>query len=289
MKITNILDLPQPFVDAVSSEYTIKPKRYSVTTILKDNREILLSRRHSDEITSDVSDMVWAIFGTAVHKVLETANEQEHLKKEFYMTIPVIDEYELSGICDVYDTRNGEVIDYKVISTFKCLKGEFDDFRKQGIAYCYMLRKLGFKADKATFYMILRDWQGSKAKFDINYPQHQIQKKSFEFTEDDFVEFEAWLQEKFKTLIEDEKLSDYEIPVCCEESRWHTDDIYAVMKKGRKTALKLCKTQEEAENYKAEKGGDFIEFRQGTDRKCAEYCLCAPFCEYYKKNIRSEL
>ena len=289
MKITNIYNLPQPFVDAVTREYQITPKRYSVTTILKDNREILLSRRHRDEIQQDVSDMIWAIFGSAVHKVLETAGEQKELLKEFFMSAEIIDGYTLSGICDVFDTENGEVIDYKVVSTFKCLKGDFDDFRKQGLMYCYLLRRRAFFADKATFYMILRDWQGSKARYDLNYPQHQIQKVTFEFTDKDFEECEKWLIEKFESLKRDEELLDDEITVCSPESRWQTQTVYAVMKKGRKSALKLCDTQDEAEKYKAEKGGDFIEVRQGTDRKCAEYCGCAAFCEYYKNNYNKEV
>ena len=283
MKITNIYDLPQPFVDAATREYTPTPKRYSVTTVLKDNREILLSRRHGDEIEQDVSDMIWAIFGSAVHKVLETANEQAELLKEFFMQTEIIDGYYLSGVCDVYDSTNGEVIDYKVVSTFKCLKGDFTDFRKQGLLYCYMLRKGGFKADKATFYMILRDWQKSKARFDGGYPQHQVQKVSFEFTENDFDECGKWLIEKFESLKRDEQLEDDEIAVCTPESRWQTQTVYAVMKHGRKSALKLCETAAEAEEYKASKGGDYIQKRTGTDRKCAEYCSCAPFCEYYQK------
>lgn len=288
MKITNVNNLPQPFVDAVSKEYQITPKRYSVTTILKDNREILLSRRHRDEIQQDVSDMIWAIFGSAVHKVLETANEQDDLLKEFFMSTEIIDGYTLSGICDVYDKANAEVIDYKVVSAFKCLKGDYADFRKQGLAYCYLLRRNGFEAVKSTFYMILRDWQGSKAKYDINYPQHQIQKVTFEFTDKDFEECEKWLIEKFESLKRDEELLDEEIPVCSPESRWQSPTVYAVMKKGRKSALKLCETQEEAEKYKAEKGGDYIETRQGTDRKCAEYCSCAAFCEYYNLTYGKE-
>lgn len=283
MKITNIYNLPQPFVDAVSKEYQVTPKRYSVTTILKDNREILLSRRHRDEIEQDVSDMIWAIFGSAVHKVLETANEHDELFKEFFMTAEIINGYYLSGICDVYDKKASEVIDYKVVSAFKCLKGDFADFRKQGLLYCYLLRRNGLEAAKATFYMILRDWQGSKARYDASYPQHQVQKVTFEFTDKDFAECEKWVIEKFKSLEHDEALLDDEVPVCSPESRWKTQTVYAVMKKGRKTALKLCDTEAEAEKYKADKGGDYIDVRNGTDRKCAEYCSCAAFCEYYQK------
>ena len=79
MKITNNMKLPQPFVDAVNSDYQYRDKRYSVTTLLKPTREIMLMRRHNEEISQDVSDMIWSIFGTAVHSVLENSTEGKHL------------------------------------------------------------------------------------------------------------------------------------------------------------------------------------------------------------------
>lgn len=63
MKLTNELNLPQPFVDAATSDYQYTDKRYSVTSVLKGTREAILQRRHSEEIETDVSEMVWAIFG----------------------------------------------------------------------------------------------------------------------------------------------------------------------------------------------------------------------------------
>ena len=82
MKITNILNLPQPFVDAVTNEYTHKDKQYSVTSLLKGTTQSVLERRHADEISQDVSDMIWLIFGTAVHSVLENAKETDSQLKE---------------------------------------------------------------------------------------------------------------------------------------------------------------------------------------------------------------
>ena len=82
MKITNKSKLPQPFVDAVSGDYKYREKRYSVTTMLKPVREIMLMRRHGDNIEQDVSDMIWAIFGTACHSILENSTERKHLLKE---------------------------------------------------------------------------------------------------------------------------------------------------------------------------------------------------------------
>ena len=299
MKITNKQGLPQPFVDAVSREYTYKPKRYSVTTLLNSEREIMLKRRHNDKITADVSDMIWAIFGSAVHSILETSNKADFLLTEQALALPVTlsdgDEYTLSGICDLFDTKKGEVIDYKVTSTFKVLKGDFEDYRMQGLIYAYMISKTVFhsefddviyKPNKATFYMVLRDWQKSKAKFDKSYPQSQIQKVTFKFTNKDFEWVEQWIKDKFDAIKKAEQLPDEELPLCSNEDRWKNEDVYAVMKKGRKAALRLLNTEQEARDYMFKNGGDYIEFRKGEDKKCKEYCSCCEFCPYWIKNYK---
>ena len=46
MKITNIYNLPQPLVDAVTKEYQYKPKQYSVTALLKGSCQAVLERRY---------------------------------------------------------------------------------------------------------------------------------------------------------------------------------------------------------------------------------------------------
>lgn len=330
MKITNKLGLPDPFVQAVSKEYQYKDKRYSVTTLLSSEREIMLRRRHNDEIEEDVSNMIWAIFGTAVHSVLENSNKADNLLTEQYLTLPITlndgDIYTLSGLCDLYDTLQGEVIDYKVTSTFKALKGDYEDYRMQGLIYAYMISKIKFykyksckdvvdgidryryvtdldkvrediylkyeevnlKPKKATFYMILRDWQKSKAKFDKSYPQSQVQKVTFRFTKKDFEWVEQWIKDKFEAIKVAEQLSDEELPLCSDEDRWRNPDVYAVMKKGRKSALRLLNTEQEANDYKAKYGGDYIEVRKSEDRKCKEYCSCCEYCSYYKENYSNE-
>lgn len=54
--ITNKFNLPRPFVDAVTSDYQYKPKRYSVTDVLGGTCEAVLKRRHHNEQDEDVSD-----------------------------------------------------------------------------------------------------------------------------------------------------------------------------------------------------------------------------------------
>ena len=286
MKITNNLKLPQPFVDAVNSDYKYKEKRYSVTTLLKPTREIILQRRHNDEIEQDVSDMIWSIFGTAVHSVLENSTEGKHLLSEKALEIQVGD-YTLSGRSDLYNTRNFTVIDYKVTSVWKYILKDFEDYRLQGLMYVYMLKKLGYKAKKAEFVLILKDWQKSKAKFDKTYPQLSVQKVQFTFNDSDFEFIEKFINDKFEDIKKAEQLADDELPECSAKDRWNSGDKYAVMRNGRKTALRVLDSLEEAEQYKTENGGDYIETRKGEDKKCQEYCLCCEFCKHYKECVKN--
>jgi len=70
--------------------------------------------------------------------------------------------------------------------------------------------------------------------------------------------------------------------LCTAEERYNSGPRYAVMKKGRKTALRVLDTREAAEEWMATGGGDFIEERPGEDKKCLEYCAAAAFCSYYQ-------
>lgn len=100
MKITNALSLPAPFVSlAEGDEYQTAPNEYRVTSLLKGTREAILERRHGAEITRDVSDMVWLLFGTAVHGILEQHQESETQFKEERLKAP-FEEYVLSGKSD---------------------------------------------------------------------------------------------------------------------------------------------------------------------------------------------
>lgn len=287
MPITNELNLPQPFVDAVTRDYTYKPKRYSVTSLLKGTREAILQRRHNDEVTTDVADMVWLIFGTAVHSVLENAQETETQLKENRIEVDMHNGYTLSGIFDLYDDATGVVTDYKTASVWKCIYDEWDDYRQQLLIYCWMLREMGFDAHTGEIVAILKDHSKSKAKFDKSYPQHPVFVKRFEFTANDFDMIGSWLEAKFDGIEMAEKLPDDLLPLCTPSERWAKPGKYAVYKNANKKATKLCDTAEEAQAYidaQDAKAKWRVEYRPGTDGKCSEYCSVCEFCDYWRVN-----
>jgi hypothetical protein len=85
---------------------------------------------------------------------------------------------------------------------------------------------------------------------------------------------------------------DDEIAECSPEQRWATPTKWAVMKEGRKTAVKVCDTEEEVQTFikelEKEKDKHFVEERKGQDKKCSDYCACCEFCSYYKETHKSE-
>ena len=286
MIITNNLKLPAPFVNMAQKDYIYEPNEYRVTSLLKGVRETILERRHDAEIERDVSDMVWMLFGTAVHGVLEKHEEGGNELKEQRIKIPFGD-YVLSGQFDLYNDTTKTVTDYKTASVWKIIFGDFEDWRRQLLIYCYMLRKIGFDAQGGEIVAFLKDHSKRDAKIKPDYPQFPVKKVSFAFSDDDFIECEQWLSDRFALIARAEKLPDDELPLCTPEERFNSGDKYAVMKKGRKTALRVMDSLEEAERWKSEHGGDEIQKRPGEDKKCLDYCSASQFCSYYKEVVQN--
>ena len=116
MKVTNKLGLPQAFVDAVSVERHNQKGCYSATTILHGTCETILTERHYDELEVDASESIWAVFGTAVHSVMESQNTST-LKEQFYF-VDVLNS-KVTGRVDSYDQNTKTIHDFKTASVGK--------------------------------------------------------------------------------------------------------------------------------------------------------------------------
>ena len=283
MRITNKLGLPQPFVDACySGDRRFDDRTYSVTELLKGTTEILLSRRHDAEIEDDVADRVWAIFGSAVHSILEKGSETDTQIKE-NRVYETFGGYRITGQFDLYDDATGTVTDYKTASVWKVIYDEWDDYRRQLLAYCWILRQYGFDARNGQIVALLKDHSKTKAKREAGYPPYPVHVKRFTFTDGDFEEFSGWLRAKFADIEEKRHMPDGELPACLPEERWHKPGKYAVMKKGRKSAVKLYDERAKADIHALEIGG-YVEHRPGRDGKCEDYCSCCAFCKHWREN-----
>jgi len=281
MRITNKLNLPTPLVSMAMENYQVQPNEYRVTSLLKGIRETILERRHGDEIEQDVSDMIWLLFGTAVHNVLEHHIEGDRELKEERIKAE-IEGYILSGKFDLYNDETETVSDYKTCSVWKVIYGDYTDWRRQLLIYCYILRSIGFHASNGEIVALMKDYSKRDAKLKDNYPQFPVQKIEFHFTDEDFSGIEVWLSDTFNEIRRCENLPDDKLPICTSEERYNSGDKYAVMKNGRKTALRVLDTEEEAKACMEFMKGDYIETRCGEDKKCNEYCNVNKYCSYYQ-------
>ena len=283
MILTNHLNLPEQIVNAVRKDDYNNNGTYSATTLLKDPKEIILFNRHKDEITEDVSEHVYSLLGTSVHYILEKAEEGENQFKEERLYYKIGDDT-ISGKFDFYDMEEEMLGDYKVTTVYKYIMGDTENYRFQLLTYAYLLRKNGFPCRGGRIYQIFRDWQRSKAKFDRSYPQKPVNVITFYFKDRDFEYIEREIQQRLANVHKYEDFADDDIPICSKENRWATDDKFAVMKKGRKSAMRVLNSKEEAEAWMKANGGEFIQERPAESRKCVDYCSCCEFCNFWREH-----
>ena len=300
MVITNKFGLPEPIANfARADKYTKGASDISVTTLIDSPRINILRSHHSDEIDVDVSDMVWALFGTAVHRVLETTKENDNVIVEERLYAD-IGGWTLSGQLDHQELLPDgtlQITDYKVTSVWSVILGKKEWERQQNV-YAWLVENSkdgkfnGTEVSSIRICAILRDWQRKKAEFDADYPQSPIT----------MVELPLWEhRDEYvadRLLIHQEAQINFDmydrLPLCSSEEQWAKPDTWAVKKKGQKRAIRVHHSEEEAVKHvnsnsalremgqARHKGSCEIEHRKGELTRCASYCAVSEYCEQYK-------
>ena len=284
MKITNKLNLPETFANFYdnSEDKGIIQNRYSVTELLKPIQEIILFRTNYDKIKRDLTDLVPAIFGSAVHYILEkNTKPSETLLSEYKFETDILGKI-VVGKCDLLDLEKLEIIDYKTSSVSKVKIGNFDDYYKQDMIYAYMTYlKFGVKIKRLKNYILMKDWSKLKLYKISDYPTSPIHIWEYEVQDSDFDYIEKWLKQRIRDI-------DAGIVNCSEEETWYSGNKFAVYKnKGDIRAKKVFDSLTEAELYKVENKFEYIEMRKGENTKCLYYCDCKEFCEQYRKELEN--
>ena len=280
MKVTNNLHLPEAFVKSVSVERHNKAGCYSATTLNKGTKEIILQERHWEEFKTDAADNVWAVWGTAVHELFEKIQDDNFHEEKFDIEVS---KSHVTGTVDSYDMERGIINDWKTASVYKVMMGDFTDWHKQGMTYAWLLKQNGLDVRRCRFIALLKDHSKSKAKTDKNYPQSPVFVYEFDVTPEDLELAGKRIHTKVIEIEAAEKMTDDEITPCTAEERWADNDKWAVMKNSRKTAVRVFDTKTDADRCVQELGDNhYIEHRPAVSRKCADYCLCKDFCNFYK-------
>ena len=288
MKVTNNHNLPQSFVDfARNDKYSKGHADISVTTLIDSARVRVMRDHYHNERVVDVVDNIWALFGTAVHHVLESTEPSDDVVIEERL-FTKINGWVLSGAVDhqVIKGQTVEITDYKVTSVWSVIHGKID-WERQLNVYAYLVQKnKGKKVKKLSICAVLRDWNRRDAQNKPNYPQSPIV----------IVDIPMWDEMKRIRYIHDrinyhqnaQVLYDMEgsFAPCSDEERWKRDDAWAVKKKGLKRAMRVFDNEDEAKKFsETQDVSTEIEHRIGEYVRCnGDYCGVAEFCSQHKGN-----
>jgi hypothetical protein len=320
MPLTNKSGLPQPIVEAVRAirdDYNRGDADFTATELISPPKQNALKKKYADQIEEDVADLLRSMEGSALHYILERAGDKcpGHLKEQRHKA--VFGPYTVSAQFDSFTIDGGVLTDWKRTTTYKtermwvhadpndpqspmvmAWKPNREWAAQLNIQAEILRRAMGWDIRELQIGAFLRDWQPGKAAKDDLYPQNEVVVVPIPIVSSAYVE--KYVVERCmlhdaakKNVVLD---GDDAVAPCSEEERWQDPAEYAVMKKGRKRALKRCQTPVEAQAFiaGANDGQEmYIEERPpGLPRRCMGvgpriYCSVRRWCSFYQEQARA--
>src|SRR3990167_3880443 len=265
LKLTNIDGLPAAIISAIQNDpYDRGDSDYTVTELVNPVRITLLRQRHKDEIVVDARERLWSLLGQAMHHILQRASQDQTFTEERFFT--TVHGKKISGAIDLYHA-SGLLEDFKVPSGWVMVyKSRLTEWEAQTNLLAYLMRLNDFAVTSMEIVCLFRDWTAYQALRSPAYPQAPMM----------VYPVESWSNEKAAqrlagsvfSLIDSLGKEDDDLPPCSIQDRWEQPTIWAVMKTGRKSALRLLPTEDEAVAWIDTNGGTHIEKRPGARKRC---------------------
>lgn len=287
--ITNNHNLPQTLVNLAKRDtYTRGSARISVTELIGAPQIRLIRQEKQSEIVTDVSEMLWALLGRAMHSVVEQGADEQHIAEE--RLFAEVAGWRLSGGIDLQilgsASDGGQEValsDYKMTTAWAVMNPK-PDWERQLNCYAYLIEKTrGWTVTGLTINAIVRDWSRHEAERREGYPKIPLVVLPQTLWTPEARE--AYVTERMKIHQDAERAFDWgePIPECTDEERWFKPGKLAVMREGRVRALKLFETneREQAEEYAKENKG-YVEERRGENTRCESFCKVATWCSQFK-------
>lgn len=287
--ITNNHNLPQTLVNLAKRDtYTRGSARISVTELIGAPQIRLIRQEKQSEIVTDVSEMLWALLGRAMHSVVEQGADEQHIAEE--RLFAEVAGWLLSGGIDLQilgsASDGGQEValsDYKMTTAWAVMNPK-PDWERQLNCYAYLIEKTrGWTVTGLTINAIVRDWSRHEAERREGYPKIPLVVLPQTLWTPEARE--AYVTERMKIHQDAERAFDWgePIPECTDEERWFKPGKLAVMREGRVRALKLFEIneREQAEEYAKENKG-YVEERRGENTRCESFCKVAPWCNQFK-------
>ncbi len=285
MRLTNKYNLPQTFVNVLQRPTYSKGKAHrSVTQLINSPKIVALSEKFADELEEDVADMIWSVFGSAVHKVLEHGKDENHIIEQRIHS--EIDGWHISGAVDLQIVNADgsiSVRDYKTTSAWAVMNDKIE-WEQQLNIYAWLIeREKKLPVRDLGIVAIIRDWSRREAGNREGYPEAPVKE----------LPIKLWAPEERESYvlhrIAQHSACEFAIeagetlPFCTPEEMWEKPTVYAVRKKGNVRAKSLHQSEAEAISTAEALGKDYeVEIRPGERTRCATFCAVNTYCQQWR-------
>ena len=253
--------------------YYPEERQVSVTTLLRPAHQVRLQYRHRGETVTDPMDWIPAMLGTAWHAYVEKFAAHGVSEQPFHA---VLAGWTITGIPDWYDPATGVLRDHKTTRMWSKVFGK-REWEEQLNCYRWLLAMNGIKVSDLEIHALYVDWSASMAERNIDMPRERVEVLSVAAWP--LPDVERFIRERIARLVDWD--TDKQVPICSPEERWERGECWAVMKPGRKRALKRCTSLIEAQGIVEKEAGLYVEHRPGVPVRCA-YCSVREFCSFGK-------
>ena len=281
MKITNKQNLPAPVVALLTRNFYTKGKsQYSVTELMSPPKIRRLREQFDDQIEVDVTSMLASQFGTFMHGKLEAKEIEGFINEERLFTD--VNGMTISGQIDLQEELTGGIgiVDYKFVKAWSVMMNKID-WETQLNVYKWLVETVKHKkVVRLQVCAFIKDY--SKFETKEGYPDAEA--VMIDIPMWDSVKAESYVRSRLEMHQNAKMAHDFgeELQPCTDEERWAKETTYAVKRDGRKTAIRVFKTIEEATEL-AEKEKGYVETRAGEYTRCTgNYCQVAAWCDQYQ-------
>lgn len=306
-KIIDSYGLPPPLFRAIvhaNSLHSTGGAKRTITQLIAPPLQFYLGKVHGDSIEVEAAKRIWSLHGSIVHKIIEEYGQSGAELAEIVeqRVFAPVNDWLVSGKFDlVHWLVKAMLEDYKYTSCYAVSMGLKEEWEQQENGYLLLmkrgaeeeLRKLACSIRNLRICAILRDW-GPRMKHEFPVPVKLIDVPVWE--ESKALDF---FSERVRLHREAEQ-GDAMPPECTEAERWIRPEAVAVVKEGRKTAVKLFRLKEhnnsqaeaeaEANHYVGEmkdSKGVTLEIRKSEARRCIDYCDCNVVCPYWQARLKA--
>lgn len=282
MKNQDDLGFPQAFLNAVESDpkYIPNLNRIGVTALIESPYIRKQYIENYDNLVIPASDYFKGFDGIAFHKRLE-----KHCPKNCRAEVKwecKIKDITLVGKADLVSEG---IEDYKKQGSFHWVKKNFEKSKLKITQQLNCLNWLKFKNEnkQAKFlcgHIFINDWSPFKKLQQKDYPPKYFR-----------LECPLWSLEQTESFINKRlKLHLDKNYKCTDEDKWIRVQAFAVMKEGRKSALRVLSATQEAYQWIQDnrRGGEYqrgrvtIQERKSEAVKCKYYCKVRSICPFAK-------